>query len=231
MENLGLLPFGNVSVAVITLLVAALAIALLLELGIWVVRLLIAADDENAPDIVINNFVKDVIVKIWDLLVVQTTYKETRNLDLLVVEIGGNWYVKNEYIASSHENYYLDVECTSSLGTWSWPNRSKFFSNCEHATKSEALKNAEVFYRGKSIVQLASNKENLYKLLGSILAVDVTLLLLKVNFTLTVIALGVFGVGFSTRFIAKKLYKTMRRTTKNEDDIKDLQETVKVKGV
>ena len=225
MENLGLLPFGNVSVAVITLVVAALAIALLLELGIWVVRLLIAADDENAPDIVIKNFVKDVINKIWGLLVVEPEEEDLSRFEKHLEEVNGKWRV------SHGVGSFKEFVICGGISRITYSFEVNIRECCEHETKLEALKTAAVFYRGKSIVQLASNKENLYKLLGSILAVDVTLLLLKVNFTLTVVALGIFGVGFSTRFIAKKLYKTMRRTTKNEDDIKDLQETVKVKGV
>lgn len=221
MENLGLLPFGNVSVVVITLLVAALAIALLLELGIWVVRLLIAADDENAPDIVIKNFVKDVIVKIWDLLVVVKTKREA--LKHKLVENYGGWLVISHLCSCREE--YVDVHDKGE----SWGNKYNVKHKCVFSSKDQAEVALQTHYEDIE-VPLGYCAKNLYKLLGSILAVDVTLLLLKVNFTLTVVALGIFGVGFSTRFIAKKLYKTMSRTTKNEDDIKDLQETVKVKG-
>ena len=65
-----LLPVGNVTVTMLGLVVLAVLLAGVYQLGILIIRITLALDDEDAPDFVMENKVGDAVIFVvgeWDI--------------------------------------------------------------------------------------------------------------------------------------------------------------------
>lgn len=172
-DTIPFLPFGNVTVAAITLMFATGVLVLLYEIGIRLVSFCLAFDSEHAPKIRFKN----VIVSLF------SKYCKSK-----VVKEGGYFKV---YVGFMCYRDFVSLHYT--WLKWNWER------SCRTLDKNKA----ESYIKFSVGIML----ENIFKVIGVALMLDMTLKMLTVSFLPTIIVAGMAGLVFAMRYISKSLYK------------------------
>ena len=209
MENLmqTLLPFGNITITVVSLLLLLLLLAGIYQLGILGVRLLLALDTEDAPKLEFKNYILTVL-KGCEIL--QEAYKSK------VFTYKGGWIVLKKEWDGSPNDYYT----TNGLGNKDQPSDIK--NSCTFSTEEEALILAKVKY--PCTIKYSINYTRILKIGLFTIALDLILLLLQVAFFETVILGSLVTFVYAVRTLAQKVYKNTKRINTHEGKITKLEE-------
>lgn len=204
-----LLPFGNVTLTVVGLFLLVLLLAGVYQLGIYLVRLLLALDDENAPDIKMENFIFKMLSNIFPAVKYQPTYMK------YVTKLGSGWGVVQKFYNSMINNYYRVSGSTYET------EESPALKHCVHETKQDAINLAKNIYSSEKtwIVDYSLLSNVLYL----IIVIDITILSLQTFFFPTIIISGMGVFVWGVRTLAKKVYKNSKNIGKHEERITEIE--------
>lgn len=191
------LVFGNVTLAVVGLLLLTFLLYFVLEAGIYGVKFILALDDENAPKLNLKNPVGMVLAKLLF------------DYGLKPVKVGDKWRIKNRTGAHYDKDGYF----------WYGSNADVWSTKFE--TEDEAA-NTRCVRESLGLTLIPS-----IKIIAAGLCVDVFIFLLSISFLPTIIAAVLVVTIFSVRFLAKRLYKLGKTVGGHTDDIAELKSATK----
>lgn len=200
--------FGGVTLTLLAVVLLVLSAALVTQLGIWLVRFAIAADDENAPKFEIKNFV-------WDRSADYFSYLD-KVYNNKIEKVGGLYY-----LYAGCGNYYARDK---DKGMWSCDIYKLKY--CAHKTRESAEKLGEEIY-GKgydksNLVRRLKTELVMYVVIGSI-ATDIILLSLSYYFFPTVVFCSIASFFGLTRYISRKVYANSGKIDLHEERITKLE--------
>lgn len=217
--GLEFLAFGNVSVAVLALLVIAVVLAGVIQVGILFLKLALATDDESVPDYDFKNIVWS---KLSNLFLGGEIITQVR-LHPEVGKLHGGYAVK---VSGSSIPSYYSVD-----GNRTWRADTCVRDYCIFTDAVEANKLAEEKY-GKLTTEAKVSTTHYeggvnLKTLLLIPLLDVCLLSLQYHFFLTIIICSIVGLVFTTRTISKMVHKNSNKLKGHGERIEDLESKVK----
>jgi len=186
--------FGGVTLTLLAVVVLVLGAALVTQLGIWLVKFAIAADDDNAPKFDIKNVIWEKVSNFLD------------NMEVVLSRVGkkgDSYYVKNA------KGDYCDNDRTSDTRSDA-DCRYSYFSTKQRAIKCSRKHNG-IF-----------NKVVINMVLASI-ATDIVLLSLSHYFFPTVVLCSIASFFALTRYISRKVYANSGKIDKHEERITKLE--------
>lgn len=199
-----LLPGGNVTLTVVGLFLLTLLLTGVYQLGIYLVRLLIALDDENAPDIKMENVFNKLTNKIFKIV---PLYESK------VRKYKGGYYVATT-IWSGNRAYSVS-------GTKTWYSLWGVKEHCLHQNKEDALSLAKKKYPNG--VGIVFGWKLMFNILVFTICVDLLLFSLSLAFFPTIIISGMGIFVWGMRTLAKKVYKNSKNIGKHEERILEIE--------
>ena len=203
--------FGGVTLTFIGIILSILISSLVFEVGIFLVKFAIAADDDNAPSFDIKNIV-------WDKFYNFTISTKEIPSDKIVCE-DGVYYVRDQ----NDNRYYRDVRDNTR-----WSDYGKYYrEHCSHKTKEEAEKLASKIY-GKDANKPTISTSIVHGILPTILVwsaiTDIMLLSLSHYFFPTLVVCSIISFFGLTRYISRKVYVNSGKIDKHEERITKLED-------
>ena len=208
MENLTevLLPFGNVTVTVLGLVLLYGLLTGVYQLGIIGFSFLLAFDCEDAPDVKFKN-------KLYELVKYSCWF--VIKPEDLVKNVYGGWAVLSSASNSGRVRYF-------------GKNNIEFSYCSEHCIKEYSLYTTkeEALYFATEVVNEVRYTwvTGLIKVLKPLLILDIIILMLSIQFLPTIILCGTVLVVIGVRTLAKVVYKNTKRIDVTEGRVTKLEE-------
>ena len=182
------LAFGNVTLATLTIVITLAVLALVVEVGIWIIKKTLALDTDDAPDVKLKN----PIYKLLNELPLTKIVNNIRKVD-------------NEYAIKSDPNNKHSSSCWERNGSGTWSSTWYLKKYCTFKTKDECK--LHEMYEETTVTSFQ------FLFLGFlvVLGVDFIVLLLQYSFMPTLCISLTFTSMFCIRTLAKKFYKGMKK--------------------
>jgi len=186
------LPFGNITLAVLTLFVTLIALYFIVEVGIFIIKKTLALDTEDAPDIEVKNPVV-IILNLFNI--------SKRPVHRYKVVWNKGNYTKG---------FVIKELCSSRIYD---PSDNTFSNTAFTAShfKSEEEANGVLISKGfESKEELTVDGALLGKVLAGAVIIDSVVFMLSISFIPTLCVTLTFTTMFCIRTLAKRFYSGMK---------------------
>ncbi len=194
------LPFGNVTVACLILIATLLVLWCVAEAGLWVVKMMLAMDTEDAPEFTWKNPLDKAVIALKNILTEPSR----------IVQHKGKFYVYQQTDLNELRCAYWCLD--GRRGVWG------FQSTCAFDSKDAAAIIAE------------NNKTFSFSRVSLLISIDLAILLLQLWFFPTIAILGISTLFFGMRYLSSKFWKGMKnhktRLDGHDKDIDDLKSKI-----
>lgn len=209
-----LLPFGNITASLFSLVVAVLLVALVYEIARHVGRLMLNLDHESAPKILTENKVYIAIKKLLDKVAPREDVYDITEGNVL--EKFGGFVITDGYFS-----YYSTGEKSPRTETWS--SGSLIREYCVFPTAEDAMRHPLAVATKREKVGETRDVWNIVKTVGSCVLFDLGIFWAMKDFTTFYITALTVGIPLCTRYLSGFIWDHSAKLNKHDDRITKLE--------